>query len=729
MADFVVNFLLEHLSQLLVKEANSFGGVEDQVKSLHRELTLINIFLETPEGKRSCTHEMVEYNSKGKQVIMKLSRSEMLRKIVDVAYEAEDVIDTIILNVATQTDKPDNINHATHVGLLHDVAKRIEELKKEINKIYNNIMEKDSFESDEASIDAATNALLNKRWREDEEDGVVGFNFLLPNLVKLLTEGNPQLDVVSIFGEGGSGKTTLARKIYNNVDIKSHFNFRAFVCISKNFRTREVLVEILKSEMPKSDELTRKKLFKYLSVDELKNKLFKCLQGKRYLVVLDGIWRTQFWYEVRSAFPDNSNGSRILITSHIEKMASHAGLTPPYHLPALNKDESWELFNKRVFPGGSCPTNLETLGRQILESCKGLPLSIVVLAGILAYKENKYETWANFNGHVYGNPNKQIRELCYFQLPRNLKPCLLYLCVFPKGFEIPVRLLIKLWVAEGFIQHPRNPEDVAEDYLEKLIDRGWVQVASKRTDGGAKTCRIHDLVQELCIRWSAVDTFLQVLFDSASTVMTPFTSRRVSLQVPIEPYVMHQYTPVTTRVRSLFFFNQDTYGLGPKQWKWVHENFKLGRVLNLGQEHLYSIPTVITKLIHLRYLGIESDALKAIPSSIGKLINLETLNMKGTFLNCLPTEIWKLRCLRNLYVSGPVSLPNDLDRDAEALCLQVLSTVSPKPQSSLRMTNVRNLGLWFASDESNSESLWAPNKSLFVLFLNTFNENSRVRVF
>jgi hypothetical protein len=87
-------------------------------------------------------------------------------------------------------------------------------------------------------------------------------------------------------------------------------------------------------------------------------------------------------------------------------MASHASLTPPYHLPALNKDESWELFSKKVFPGGSCPTNLETLGRQILESCKGLPLSIVVLAGILANKEKKYETWANFNGHVYGNPNK-----------------------------------------------------------------------------------------------------------------------------------------------------------------------------------------------------------------------------------------------------------------------------------------------------------------------------------
>jgi hypothetical protein len=714
MAEFVVDFRVEHLSQLLAEEANSFGGVEDQVKSLHRELRLINIFLKNSERKRSAHRIMGDDQFQSKQSkedkinnMLKRRGHQMvenvIRKIVDVAYEAEEVIDTIIFDVAIQIDKPKKIDNASHVRLLHDVAKKIEDLNKETNTIYGNI-ERYGIERAEASVDAASEARY-KRWREVEEDDVVGFDYVSTTLVKQLTEGNQQLDVVSIGGCSGSGKTTLARKIYNNVDIKSHFNFRAWVCLSNyDFSSREVLIEILKSVMSKSDELTRKKLFKYLSEDELKKKLFKCLQVKRYLVVVDDFMNLESWDKLRLAFPDESNGSRIvMITSYTQMtLFLHASLTPPYRLPVLNRDESWKLLSKKVFRGGTYPPEVETPGRQLAIACKGLPLTIVLFAGILVNNEKKYETLVKFNRHVGGNVEQIVLDLCYWELPRYLKPCLLYLGLFPKGFEIPVRLLINLWVAERFIPYSRNidPKDVAEGYLEELIDRSLVQIASRRTDGGAKTCCIHDRVKSFCIDQRYADRFLDVVsnFNSAK-------SRRVSLQSP-DPNIPHfSLIPHSTpNVRSLLFFNQTTYGLDPKQWKWVHENFKLGRVLNFGYVSLYSVPTVITKLIHLRYLGIESDALKAIPHSIGNLINLETLNMKGTFLNCLPKEIWKLRRLRNLYVSGPVSLPNDLDPEVEVLGnLQVLSTVSLKPQSSLRIPNVRKLGLWFASDESNTE--------------------------
>ena len=72
----------------------------------------------------------------------------------------------------------------------------------------------------------------------------------------------------------------------------------------------------------------------------LVDKLLKCLQGKRYLVVMDDIWKPQVWNEVEDVFPNNSNGSRILTTSCVKKVALHASLTPPYFLQFLNKDES-----------------------------------------------------------------------------------------------------------------------------------------------------------------------------------------------------------------------------------------------------------------------------------------------------------------------------------------------------------------------------------------------------
>ena len=52
-----------------------------------------------------------------------------------------------------------------------------------------------------------------------------------------------------------------------------------------------------------------------LDEDELRSLLFDCLKDKRYLVVLDDIWEIEAWNEVRAAFPNNSNGCRILIIS------------------------------------------------------------------------------------------------------------------------------------------------------------------------------------------------------------------------------------------------------------------------------------------------------------------------------------------------------------------------------------------------------------------------------
>ena len=83
MADSVVSFLLENLTQLLSQESKLLWGVEDQVRLLQNELCLINIFLKNTEGKRH-DNELLK---------------EVVSQIRDVAYEAEDVIDTFIITV------------------------------------------------------------------------------------------------------------------------------------------------------------------------------------------------------------------------------------------------------------------------------------------------------------------------------------------------------------------------------------------------------------------------------------------------------------------------------------------------------------------------------------------------------------------------------------------------------------------------------------------------------
>ncbi|MCI18640.1 disease resistance protein, partial [Trifolium medium] len=157
---------------------------------------------------------------------------------------------------------------------------------------------------------------------------------------------------------GGLGKTTLARKVYNSAKVKKHFNSRTWIYVSNECRVRELLIGIHQNLMStkrrskkhneavnNSDDISN------LSDDELKKRVWECLKGKKYLLVLDDLWKIQDWDEVKDAFPNRNRGSGILITSRSRQVASHTGRDPPYFLQFLNEEQSWELFSKKVFRG------------------------------------------------------------------------------------------------------------------------------------------------------------------------------------------------------------------------------------------------------------------------------------------------------------------------------------------------------------------------------------------
>ena len=136
--------------------------------------------------------------------------------------------------------------------------------------------------------------------------------------------------------------------------------------------------------------------------------------------------------------------------------------------------------------------------------------------------------WIKLHGHI----GSKLQSLTW-----RLKPCFLYFGIYPEDFEILARQLLRLWIAEGFIRQigNRNIEDVAEDYLEELIDWSLIQVATKRLDGGVKTCRIHDLLRDLCISESAEEKFLEVCSDIKLSPMS--ICRRISIHFANHPYI------------------------------------------------------------------------------------------------------------------------------------------------------------------------------------------------
>ncbi|KAL3509001.1 hypothetical protein ACH5RR_028402 [Cinchona calisaya] len=500
---------------------------------------------------------------------------------------------------------------------------------------------------------------------EDEADKVID----------RLVIGSKNLEIIPIVGMPGLGKTTLAKSVYNHPSILHHFHIHLWCSVSQVYNTKKLLLQIL--------------LLPHSSLDEgdLFHELYKRLKGNKYLIVFDDVWNIGVWNDFGCSFPDDKNGSRILFTSRFSNVASEVKIgREPHNLRSLTDEESWELLQKKVFGNEGCPQALHGLGMEIAKSCKGLPLTIVVMAGILATVE--HDSWdtvaAGLISTTVYDQCKNTLELSYEYLPHYLKTCLLYFGAFPEDQEIHTKKLMWLWIAEGFVQNTKSKrlEDLAEEYLMDLIGRNLVMVAKQRSIGGVRSCRIHDLLHEFCKAKAKEENFLLVLQESEdlSTFNEPSNLERLSIWSRVEHFKKSKlFCP---RICSLLLFNQiENSDALMSHMSFVFCIYKHLRVLNLEQIILQhkDFPREVESLVELRYLGVQG-LMKIIPPSIANLQNLETfLVITKSGPVTVPDTIWKMTELRHLHAVGRhiyCSLSNEnLENTSDLHKLETLSTL------------------------------------------------------
>lgn len=84
--------------------------------------------------------------------------------------------------------------------------------------------------------------------------------------------------------------------------------------------------------------------------EDLAGSLRKSLEAYSYLMVIDDIWQKEDWMSLKSAFSENKNGSRVIITTLIKGVAERSDERNYVHeLRFLRQVESWQLFCQKAF--------------------------------------------------------------------------------------------------------------------------------------------------------------------------------------------------------------------------------------------------------------------------------------------------------------------------------------------------------------------------------------------
>ena len=490
-----------------------------------------------------------------------------------------------------------------------------------------------------------------------KEAEVVGFDSPRDTLERWLKEGREKLTVVSVVGMGGSGKTTLAKKVFDKV--QTHFTRHVWITVSQSYTIEGLLLKFLEAEKGKDPSQS---VYSTMDKASLIHEVRNHLSCNSYVVVFDDVWNENFWEEMKFALVDVENGSRIIITTRHREVAEScrtSSLVQVHELQPLTDDKSFELFCKTAFGSeldGHCPNNLKGISTEIVKKCEGLPLAIVATGGLLSRKSRDAREWQRFSENLSSElgkhpkltPVTKILGLSYYDLPYHLKPCFLYFGIYPEDYEVECGRLILQWVAEGFVKSDeaaQTLEEVAEKYLNELIQRSLVQVSSFTWSGKIKRCRVHDVVREMIREKNQDLSFCHSASErgnlSKSGMIRHLTiaSGSNNLTGSVE----------SSNIRSLHVFGDEE--LSESLVKSMPTKYRLLRVLQFEGAPMYDyVPPIesLGDLSFLRYLSFRCSNIVHLPKLIGELHNLETLDLRQTYECMMPREIYKLKKLRHL---------------------------------------------------------------------------------
>ncbi|KAL5731547.1 hypothetical protein ACHQM5_004267 [Ranunculus cassubicifolius] len=671
MAEAILSVVLDQLASILrvqvEQEVRLVVGVDKDVKDLTESLAMVRAVLQDAEKK--------QVTSKAVKV--------WLQDLKDIMYDADDVADEwrtrIEISKLQNSDNtadgvPDKVRSYLSslcscfqpVIVRHEIAYKIIDIRERLVKNKRSIDQLKLVQTKDDNhqprkFTSSSLEVSEIKGRDSDKQVIVG---------RLFAESSTSTSVLaaSIVGMGGLGKTALARFIYNDEELMQKFDLKMWVCVSEPFEREKLAKEIIQ-------EATKEEQLDFTSWERLHKRLTKAVEGKRFLLVIDDIWTTNYddWHPFKLSLERGASGSRVLVTTRDRRVAKMIGSSYIHELGLLADDDCWSLFRQvalpQVQPLEEHAQEFEEFKDEIVDKCKGVPLTAKALGGLMRLKQTKQEWRDVLASHVW----KQAQDerggffpailLSYQDLPSHLKQCFMYTAIFEKDTLLEKEMLVKLWMAQGFLDLDgyEELEMIGGMYFTELAMRSFLQDFKKDVNGNIVMCKMHDLVHDFS--QSLTKTDCSILENNG--VNFSYNNVRHLYAKSLENPDIYKGEKLRTLICP---------GFSKSNLSEIFDHLKCLRTLDVSFSSIKELPEAVERLLHLRYLDLSYNYdLKELPETVCNLYNLQTLKLNHCFcftdlpkgiggllnlrhlelentniLNCIPESIGKLSRLRTL---------------------------------------------------------------------------------
>ncbi|XP_048134434.1 disease resistance protein L6-like [Rhodamnia argentea] len=558
---------------------------------------------------------------------------------------------------------------------------------------------------------------LHTRQRKVIED-LVGMEDRIAAMNNLLDMDSGDVRLVGIWGMGGTGKTTLARIIFNELCPR----------FGKNC---SFLADVRETAKTKGLNKLREQLLSDLSCSRGARNIVDTedtICSKKVLIVLDDIDDSD---QIRDLIGVKSlcSGTRIIVTTREKNVLNIRGFkykSMPYDMEGLSDKDALQLFSRHAFDVDSPPPDYFTLSKNIVSTTGGLPLALRAI-GKMLFSIKEKNIWEEKLEKLSKIPHHDVLgmlQITYDTLEWDEQQIFLDIaCLFIDFDKINP---IYMWKACGFS---------ANSAITVLIDRSMIKVLDNntfwmhdqfidlgRTISSRECSRLwapDDIIREL--RSTEINTSVQALYckdlslmgvDKHITVTSEQIKRFPSLWLLRLGNITYQgdftgclfelkWINLAYDYRSSFAATNlnpenvvvmEIFGHGMSEDAVISlvegakklKALTLENIRSLHRTPTFSQNSVLEKLTfhHCEYLKeidfsigeltspthliiFSSEELEKLPEQIGKLENLQHLSLLGCQrLRELPDSVSKLKSLTNLNVActGITGLPDSIDR-------------------------------------------------------------------